>query len=203
MAPTNVVRIFILSVLLSTFISYSGSAVAQPDSIRVCCAWNSNLADGILTFKISGGNDAIKQIIRNAVLDWQTNVPGLTLTEVFGDTKANYEIKFKVGGGMVQGLTVLQFDTNGFIRHAVLNVSGKAFGTPNDDATIAHIAKHETGHALGIGHADFGTDLMSPTVNSFNSISTCDVDAVNAANHWKLVDGSTTPHQPHVDHVNC
>ena len=45
---------------------------------------------------------------------------------------------------------------------------------------------------------------MSPTLSGGSTTLTqCDIDTVVAANHWKLVDGAPTPHQPHVNSVSC
>ena len=50
------------------------------------------------------------------------------------------------------------------------------------------MAEHELGHCLGLGHASWDTDLMSPVVNDATEISDCHVEAVRLANAWKLVD---------------
>jgi len=175
----------------------------EGNAIGVCCAWNGSLADGDLTYKISGASGDVLTTIRNAVEEWEKSVLGLTLTEVSGDTKPNIDIKFKLGGGLVAGQALRKFDTTGFIRSCDLNASGKAFGQ-DALATLGQVIKHEMGHCLGIDHANFDGDLMSTTVSGgISTISACDVAAVKEANHWKLVDGVTTPHQPHVDHVHC
>lgn len=180
-----------------------GVAQASPDSIAICCAWNSNLDDGDLTYKISGGDTDVQEIVRIAVEEWEAAVVGLTLTEVTGRTKPNVDIKFKRGGGMVQGQALRSFDNQGFVTAVKINISGKAFGDPNEEDTVAQIGKHEFGHALGLGHADFAGDLMSTSVSAgTGDISDCDVDGVLEANHWKLVD-ATTPHAPHVTSLSC
>lgn len=105
---------------------------------------------------------------------------------------------------MIAGQALRKFDQNGFVTSVRIQISGSAFGNPNNQDIIAQITKHETGHALGLGHANFNGDLMSTTVQSGNGeVSTCDVQGVLEANHWALVDGAITPHHPHVDHVHC
>lgn len=176
----------------------------EGNAIAICCAWNGNLADGDLTYKISGGDDAAQSVVRTAVEEWDSVLTGMTLTEVTGKTKANINIKFKKGGGQIQGMALRHFDGNGFINRCDLNISGSAFGSPNNATTVAQITRHEVAHCFGINHANFNGDLMSPTVSGGSAtISACDVAAVRAANHWKLVDEVNTPHQPHVDHVHC
>jgi predicted Zn-dependent protease len=73
-------------------------------------------------------------------------------------------------------------------------------------AQIKQIAMHEIGHALGIGHANFKSDLMSQMLNDeIGTISQCDVKAVLAANQWELGAAGLTqePSPPKVDHMNC
>lgn len=195
-----------LLAVLAVLLNSSGErAIAdEGPSIGVCCAWNGKLSDGELTYKISGGDAAAQSIVRGAVEEWETKVEGLTLTEVSGRDKADINIKFKKGGGQIQGQALRKFDRQGFINSVDLNISGSAFGSPNNADIVGQITKHEFGHALGIDHANFDGDLMSPTVSGGSTaISDCDVKAVVAANHWKLVDEASPPHAPHVDHVHC
>ena len=65
---------------------------------------------------------------------------------------------------------------------------------------------HEIGHTLGLGHANFKGDLMSPVINQESgSISKCDISGVFDANQWKLAGSGVTltPFHPQRDHVNC
>lgn len=175
------------------------------NSIAVCCAWNTKLGDGNLTYKISGGDATSTQAVRNAIEDWDNKLSDLTLTETT-DSKSSFDIwvHFKRGGGTIAGLALYNFDSNGFITFVSIQISGKAFGIPNAALIIEQITKHEAGHALGLGHANFDDDLMSPVMqNSVNTISTCNINGVLAAQHWYLVDNITTPHKPHVDHIDC
>lgn len=124
------------------------------------------------------------------------------LNEVPSSDKAVNKVKLNRGGGLIAGSAKRNFDRDGFVRSVDLTISLKSFGSPNDQDTVAEITRHEMGHALGLGHANFD-DLMDPTVGGVNTISSCDVDGVAEAQHWKLVDASSTPHQPHVNHVGC
>jgi hypothetical protein len=101
-------------------------------------------------------------------------------------------------------MAIRKFSSDGYITSVSLTISGSAFGSPNNEYIVKQITKHETGHAFGLGHANFDGDLMSPTVSGGSgSISTCDIEAVKEAQHRKLVDGATIPHKPHVNHEHC
>ncbi len=189
------------------------TALAQPDSIAICCAWNASLNDsnsnGVpdLAYSIAGGATTDQNTVNAAVQDWaaQTyNGHSLELIPVSASTKtANVTITLKSGGGVIAGSTKWRFDGNGFITSVTIQISLKSFGSPNDQATIGEIAKHEFGHALGLNHADFSTDLMSPVLNGVTAISACDVNGVVVAQAWKFVSNSTTPAAPSASSVTC
>lgn len=54
------------------------------------------------------------------------------------------------------------------------------------------------GHALGLGHANFESDLVSQILSSkeMMNISQCDVNGVLQANQWKLVNNDNRPDKP-------
>ena len=173
------------------------------DILDVCCAWNSELADGELTYSIAGGDATVQDVVRAAVEDWETQVPGLVLTETTDTSAANIEIKFRRGGGQIQGQARRKFDGAGLVSSVDIVVSGKAFGDANNADTVAQIAKHEVGHGVGINHTNFSGDLMSTTVSAGTSvISQCDIDGVLAANEW-FFGGGGVPLQTTVSHVHC
>lgn len=167
-------------------------------SIAVCCAWGGRLADGELTYRISGGDSLARQVIRDAVEAWDTALPGLALTEVAAG--ADIEIRFERSDER-RGRARHQFDGRGFITGARLTIFGDAV---TDTEAVRQVAQHEVGHALGAGHADGDGVLMSPTVSGGSArFGQCDLDAVVAANRWKLVDGRATSHTPSVPRVLC
>jgi hypothetical protein len=61
------------------------------------------------------------------------------------------------------------------------------------------------GHALGLGHANFDSDLMSERLSSkeIMNISQCDVNGVIQANQWKFVNNDNTLDNPNEDEVSC
>jgi Matrixin len=190
-------------------------------SIQICCAWDDKLAGGELTYKIVGGDNSAHQAVKAAMNAWTTKLNGLKLTEISSETNfADIMINFNNNNGKSSvnnlaavkgshrvdtvGQTMTTVSSTGLISNAVTTVSEGAFGSPFSKAQLKQIAMHEIGHALGIGHANFKGDLMSPMLNNeIGTISQCDVRAVLAANQWKLGAAGLTPEAPKVDQINC
>ena len=85
-----------------------------------------------------------------------------------------------------------------------MTISKGAFGRDFDTKTIEQIAKHEMGHALGLGHANFGGNLMTELVNDgTGTIDECEIKSVYEANQWKLKDGSDSAYAPSKYDVEC
>ena len=193
--------LFALMLAASALLAKTDVAVAAvATSIDVCCPWNAKLADGDLTYKISGASGATLTAMLDAVENWETET-GITLTPATGRTKPDIALKFKTGGGSVQGQALRKFDSNGFVTSVNINVSGMAFGI--DVGAVHQITMHEMGHALGAGHANGDGVLMSPTINGgVDGITSCDRAAVLAAQNWYFEDPSS-PTQPSVTSVSC
>jgi len=207
--------VFLIVIILTSSVTFGSAASLSsiPDSaipgdqVVVCCAWNDKLADGVLTYKVSGGTEDVRDAMIEAIEEWDTEIVGLELilNEAKGKAgESDIMVKYKEGGGFIAGETLRNFDKgSSFVNSVQINVTGKVFGN-TDLAPIIKLVKHEFGHALGLNHANFNGDLMSTTIGAGAlNISSCDVDGVIAANHWKLVDGSATPHTPLVNYVYC
>ena len=129
-------------------------------------------------------------------MDWERKVGGrLTLTESTADAPCDVEVSIEMrrGGGTVQGVTYPSY-ANGFLTSARIEIKGKFAGTTNDLDTLALIARHEFGHALGLGHWNVANHLMSPYLNARTDIDDCEAAAVRATNGWYL--GSPQPSSP-------
>jgi predicted Zn-dependent protease len=128
---------------------------------------------------------------------------------------ADIEVQFVEDfAGMVAGATMMRYDGNGLINKATIilpkvsffvEYESEVFGVQYSSEKLKEIAIHEMGHALGLGHANFDTDIMSQRLGSEGTlnISQCDINGVLQANYWKLVNNDNSPDNPNVSHVNC
>jgi len=104
------------------------------------------------------------------------------------------KISFRNDNGKVAGQTITNFDSDGFIFNNQILLAEKAFGKQLSKNLIEYLAKHEIGHVLGLGHANFNESLMSSLVyHSHNEISDCERKAIAEANKWKLLDNNSLP----------
>jgi predicted Zn-dependent protease len=177
----------------------------EENSIQICCSWGEKLADGSLTYMISESNSDIQQAVRTSIKDWDSKIINLQLDEISESKNgADIEVNFKKDGKEIAGRTINNFDRYGFIDNVQLTISKNAFGTKFDTKIIEQIAKHEMGHALGLGHANFAGNLMTEQVNDgTETIADCEIKAVNEANQWKLEDHSDHPYTPTKSKVQC
>ncbi|MGD1838993.1 MAG: M57 family metalloprotease, partial [Nitrososphaeraceae archaeon] len=80
----------------------------------------------------------------------------------------------------------------------------KAYGHTLDKKTLEHIIKHEIGHVLGLGHANFAENLMSANVEKIiTEISECEIKGVKKANEWKFVDDKSSPKITNKKSIRC
>jgi predicted Zn-dependent protease len=143
--------------------------------------------------------------VESAVADWSglSGAPQLTL--VSGVRTADIVIHMKVGGGSVLGhalpKTLTPFSCA--LKSVSIQLSGRAFGLSFSDVGTQNVARHELGHALGLGHSDDPEDLMYAAAESSEifgetnvPISACDRRGLDAI--YPLPTSCTIP-----DSVSC
>jgi hypothetical protein len=205
-------------------------------TIQICCSWGDQIADGILTYRIIDGSNAqVVNVVHQAIDEWNSKVSNIKLQEITGNnTYADIDIKISseapqvthatgtIGGHAIvagkntklvqPGEAVISTNTNRLITHVDITISTTVLGNSISSYELESIAKHEIGHAYGIGHTDFDRDLMSPilTGRTDTSISACDTNAVIQANIRKTAQGTgyysdknVDPYQPYVDFIKC
>ncbi|MGH8975122.1 MAG: matrixin family metalloprotease [Acidimicrobiia bacterium] len=198
-------RVAILAIAVAaTQFSTLGVRAEGGPAIELCCAWGKSLADGVLTYVLGGDLDpATADVLRGAVGSWDSALGTITLAEVPATEKRpDIIINFNEGAGDSEGLAITRFTRRGQIRQAELSVDAPR--APAGTGAIEQIAKHELGHALGLRHANFDGDIMSPIVNPVSGpLSACDVAAVTEANRWQTMDGRRNPRAPTATGVSC
>jgi predicted Zn-dependent protease len=132
----------------------------------------------------------------------------LIFREVQSRYDADIEISFREGESDVAGLTRNFFDRYGLITKSFVTIYDRAFPFAFNNDQIEQIAKHEIGHVLGLGHANFDDNLMATRPHhGAGTISDCEIQAVYEANHWKLrnQESSTNNHiyHPNIQYLEC
>jgi hypothetical protein len=189
---------FSINLIISNFENvYSVSQVSSNNikkQIEICCTWGEKLADGILTYQINNAKPELTELVISALNYWEQNIEGINFKEVEHKEQVDIKISFRNDNGKVAGQTITNADSNGFIFNIHILLAEKAFGKQLNKNMIEYIAKHEIGHALGLGHANFNESLMSSLVyHSYNEISDCEREAIAEANKWKLIDNHSIP----------
>lgn len=196
------VLVMSLSIILLMIPSNSVLAFDNPDDFltdepenNTIPLWGPRWCQEIVTWRIDNF-EKITDSARNEMVAgieiWSHNNPtGITLEEFnpTGNEKPDIIIKFKKGGGRVQGQALQQSDSNGCFTSVKISVSGKAFGRDNPGDQVKSITMQEVGHGLGLLHSDNTKDVMYGTVQSTPNVklSQCDITA------WIAVQANTGP----------
>jgi len=170
--------------------------------ITICCSWNKNMTSKIITYSTVNASGTVKNAIQSGLDEWSKSKV-IKFIEIPDSNNADVKIRFVreagagalnhsnneliMQSGLTVGKTVDTFDNEGYINHSNILIYGSAFGSLLDSQTIQNVAAHEIGHALGLGHANFNTDLMFNKVSYQKQVvSQCDIDGVLRANQIKL-----------------
>lgn len=197
--------IVVLALVWTQFpFSSSGGASAEGDhELALCCAWGKSLEDGGLTYSISSPDAPSTQVIRNAVREWDGDLPALRLTEVAVGSPADITIRFTPAQGRTEGQAVTSFTKRGLISKVDVTIQGAL--APANSGGLGQIAKHEFGHALGLGHTNYEGNLMSPAVSPDpQPVPPCVIQGVIEANRWKMVSPEgRRPAPPRISRIAC
>jgi predicted Zn-dependent protease len=154
---------------------------------------------------------AAKADVETALNDWIAalskvpTAPTLSLLSEGKPNEADIVIHMRVGGGVILGQalpkTVSPFSCD--LNQVSIQLSGKAFGNEFSSAGTQNVARHELGHALGLGHSDDEADLMFPSFEfapifggDSVPISACDVQGIE-----DIYDAASCPAIP--NSTNC
>lgn len=199
-------RLFmVVAALLWTQFPFGGGAHAEgAQALKLCCAWGSTLSDGELSYSVAGGDPETAEVMRAAVREWDDVLPAMALREVpAGSKKTDVAMTFVEEPGRTEGQAVTSFTRRGLIKRVEVEIQGGR--APANTGGLLQISKHEFGHALGLGHANFEGNLMSEAVSPQPTpIEACVIQAVVEANRWRMVDPQArSPRKPVVAEVPC
>jgi hypothetical protein len=197
--------IVVLALVWTQFpFSSSGGASAEGEhELALCCAWGKSLEDANLTYSVSSPDGPSAQVIRNAIREWDRDLPALSLSEVGVGSPADVTVRFTPGQGRTEGQAVTSFTRRGLISKVEITIQGAV--APGNAGGLGQIAKHEFGHALGLGHTNYEGNLMSPAVSPDpQPVPPCVLQGVIEANRWKMLDlQAKRPTPPRVSRVTC
>jgi hypothetical protein len=175
--------------------------------------WNSKL-HGIKLAEVSSNTRDEKDNSNHNRPDLQiklsSKIPRMRSGEIISEDVSGAKPRLST-----QGLSYIKRDSSGFITNILITIfTSDPFGNTLlsalgfDSNKIETIAKHEIGHALGIGHSNLISDLMYPVINrrTNTDISDCDIHAVYEANSWNLQESSYNNDElqhPSVARVRC
>jgi predicted Zn-dependent protease len=194
---------------------YLSEDFEEENSIQICCTWGSDMQDGKLTYNIDDTDSSKEEqdAVRNAIEQWDSKIDSLDLERVSTATPSDITVEFRDGseetntGEEIAGQTVTTFDQFDFLDNARITILKEPYGYELDTLAIEQVTKHEMGHALGLGHANFDGNLMAQKVNDgTDNISDCEIKAVIEANYWKLGSNNhdnTYPSYPEEASVIC
>ena len=172
------------------------NAEAEQAVYNAINAWNSRLL-GIKLVEVSSdfrGKRDNNHDRPDLQIKLSSNTPRMRTSEIISEDTSGAKTKLST-----QGVSYIKRDSNGFINNILITIfTSDPFGnvllpiSSFDPNKIETIAKHEIGHALGIGHSNLISDLMYPVINrrTNTDISDCDIHAVYEANSWKFQESS-------------
>ena len=154
--------------------------------------WNKSEVTVVILDSEDATEDAIEDI-EEAIEDWNgvlmelNNAPILIVVDDVKRADIFVQVQRDAQAVLGQTLTRSGGRRGCVLRRAFIRLNGEVSGREFSGAGIRSVARHEFGHALGLGHSDDPDDLMYPSFGCQDvfgeydiSISDYDIDGLDA-----------------------